>query len=79
MLQASVGLALHEPVRLGREFWSCVLNVCGWIDVNSKFISLKLKLLLSQGAITAYIVPQIWGYCGGQRRAEQWHHFGTGP
>lgn len=58
---------MHETVRLGREFWSCVLDMYGWIDVNSKFISLKLKLLLSQGAITACVVPQVWGYPVGDR------------
>lgn len=60
--QAGVRLTLHETVRLGKEFWSCVLNMYGWIYVNLTFISLKLKLLLSQGTATPYVVPQIWSF-----------------
>lgn len=53
-----------------------MLNMYGWIDVNSKFISLRWKLLLSQGTTTALVVPQIWGYPMGDRAGLS---NGTGP
>lgn len=77
-----IRLTLHEPARLGKEFWSCVLNMYGWIYVNSKLISLKLKLVLSQGTTTAYVPTDLElpvGYRGGLSNGITLEHpFGDG-